>query len=50
MPQESILVHAGHMITAYDQPAVIGGGVVVAGNRIQEVGTADELFRRNPEI
>ena len=50
MPQESILVHAGHMITAHDQPAVIGGGVVVAGNRIQEVGTADELFRRNPEI
>jgi cytosine/adenosine deaminase-related metal-dependent hydrolase len=50
MPQEDILVHAGHMITAHDQPAVIGGGVVVAGNRIREIGTAEELFQRYPGI
>jgi cytosine/adenosine deaminase-related metal-dependent hydrolase len=50
MPPESILVHAGRMITAHDQPVVTGGAVVVAGNRIREVGTAEELFRRYPGI
>ncbi len=46
--EEITLVSAGHLIPAYDHPAIRRGAVAVSGARIVEVGSHEALSARYP--
>jgi 5-methylthioadenosine/S-adenosylhomocysteine deaminase len=48
MSEVTLLVRAGQMVPAHDKPAVANGAVAVAGEKISEVGTYDELSKQYP--
>jgi cytosine/adenosine deaminase-related metal-dependent hydrolase len=49
MPQVTKIVHAGQLVAAHDQPAIAGGAVAIAGDRVHEVGTFADLSARYPD-
>jgi cytosine/adenosine deaminase-related metal-dependent hydrolase len=49
MSQKDIIVHAGRMVTGYDQAPLANGAVLVSGEIIRQVGTFDEIKAQNPE-
>ena len=48
MPEVTILVHAGQLVAAHDQPAVADGAVAIAGEFIHDIGPYEELATRYP--
>lgn len=48
MSEVTILVRAGQLVAAHDQPAVSDGAVAVAGEFIHDIGTYDELSAKYP--
>lgn len=48
MTDVTMIVRAGTMVCAHDQPPIADGAVAVAGNTIAAVGTFAELSRRFP--
>ena len=49
MADVHIIIKAGQMITAHDQPAVPRGAVAVSDHLIEAVGPYEELSRRYPK-
>ena len=43
MADVSLLVHAGRLVAAHDLPAVVEGGVAIAGDTIREIGDFNQL-------
>ncbi len=50
MSEVTLLVRAGQLVTAHDQPSIPNGAVALSGNRIEAVGRHDELSKRFPEV
>jgi len=48
MSEVNLIVKAGQLVSAYDQPAIPYGAVAVSGNLIEAVGTYHELLKRYP--
>ncbi|HEA66001.1 MAG TPA: hypothetical protein ENI07_04140 [Desulfobacterales bacterium] len=49
MLEVTILVHAGQLVAAHDQPAVVNGAVAIAGEFIHDIGPYAELATRYPD-
>jgi len=49
MSKNQLIIRAGHLIAAHDKPDTIGGAVAVAGEKIDSVGTYDDIRSRWPE-
>jgi cytosine/adenosine deaminase-related metal-dependent hydrolase len=49
MTTSKIIVKAGRLVSAYDQPVISGGAVAVSGNTIEAVGTYSEISSRYPD-
>jgi cytosine/adenosine deaminase-related metal-dependent hydrolase len=50
MSEVTLLVRAGQLVTAHDQPSIPNGAVALSGNRIEAVGRHDELSKRFPDV
>jgi len=50
MNKIKVLVRAGKLVPAYDQPTIPNGAVVVSGRTIEAVGTYVELSKRYPGV
>lgn len=48
MPEVTKIVYGGQLVAAHDQSAIPNGAVAIAGERIHEIGTIDELSARYP--
>ena len=48
MADVSLLVYAGRLVAAHDSPAVVDGGVAIAGDTIREVGNFRQLTAKYP--
>jgi len=49
MSEVTMLVRAGHLVPAHDQPVIHGGAVAVAGEKIEAVGAYEDLLTRYPK-
>ena len=49
MPETRLLVRAGRLIAAHDEPPIFDGAVVISGNVVESVGSSHELLRRYPD-
>jgi cytosine/adenosine deaminase-related metal-dependent hydrolase len=48
MPEVTILVRAGQLVAAHDQPAVADGAIAIAGDLIHDIGPYDALAIKYP--
>ncbi|MBN1226553.1 MAG: amidohydrolase family protein [Deltaproteobacteria bacterium] len=46
MSGNKILVHGGQLVTAYDKEPISNGAVAIAGEKIEAIGTYEELSKR----
>ena len=49
MPKNQLIIRAGHLIAGHDKPGIAHGAVAVAGEKIESVGTYDDIRSRWPE-
>ena len=49
MPEKKLIVRAGHLVAAHDEPGIADGAVAVAGEKIESIGTYNELQSRYPD-
>ena len=49
MPENRMIVRAGHLVAAHDKPSIADGAVAVEGKKIVSVGTFDEIRSRWPD-
>jgi cytosine/adenosine deaminase-related metal-dependent hydrolase len=49
MIEEKLIVRAGHLVPAHDKPSITDGAVAVAGEKIDSIGTFDEIRSRWPD-
>lgn len=46
MPDVSMLVRAGRLVPAHDQPSIKNGAVAIAGNTIKDIGAYEKLSKQ----
>ena len=49
MSEGRLLIKAGQLITAHDEPPIPRGAVAISGNLVEAVGPFDELMQRYPD-
>ncbi len=49
MPDDRLIVRSGHLVPAHDKPSISDGAVAVAGEKIDSIGTFDEIRSRWPD-
>jgi cytosine/adenosine deaminase-related metal-dependent hydrolase len=49
MTEKQKIVRAGHVVAAHDQPSIANGAVAAVGDRIEAIGSYDDLRSRWPD-